>query len=1065
MDKSIYINVNPVHVRLYKKADIDKYDKFEYITMNNFKDLKYKEVIIKFPTTPIFENKEEKNLNNVFRKKSIFEYVPDISKKDNVYTVKHMNLIPYMTIEEFKYLIASILKTDENNILNIYPTNENMEFVNEIDKERCKDFYWLHNNEVLPDYNAYQHTASIGYSSIIVNVIDDEREINVNYDFKFYPRYLKIIQYIENITKNTTINITKDIILSNADLQNVEVLLINGSADKNTITNINILKLFTSLHTSISLKKILINDSVLSVYNLENRDMQYIKTPSEIKDGFKNTFSRFNCCSIYVINEIIPGLVLSRLEVYKDGFIKCCFIINDPEIKIDTIKETMQDYFKREMVDGELKQTGKFWKLFSKLNIAECIYNFYYDDINFIPIYHNISYIIMLDNVKTRRFKEKFKIIDQEIPSLVYSTNTSVFLSAYSTMEAGGFYNFYYSRSFHSLVTDSTLKNDIMSHVHLQAQSDETLICYISKCYKDDDLILNASLVLPVFDYDFNKTDEDNDEFDKLPIEQKVKKIREKYKKLPTKKAIKKLNESDPVLFDNRYINEKEKRPYSALAQKKEQRVVVITKKEYDAIVEINKEYVSDIRNQTQGSQRLYLFCPFETFPFINFHHYRDQLCIPKCTTNITKRNQFTFCNNQLDAKNVTITETGDLSKMIIYYSPLLVPGRKCKPPEELGQVCENYILLKLDKETNIYDYCINKYDVKPFIITRDNINKQYYINTEITYTDEDYILVIQSELDNLYYLVLGENTYKPYLLSEHKETLTFFKSIQLNKNVGYTLFNYIDSVFNFGISKMYFNKTFTEIMFLLENVYKISFVTNENKTIIGIKKDNILLFTPSLEFDANSIKINTMPINSLINSCDFPKIDMFNPDLITQYFKDYESGEIRVINYDGVHVIIKPINENDLITMDSDIILFDYSAYVDKYRFAVGGHKKERNFMNYKSSSAIETLINLLIYIYFNTVDFDKFDKMEFIKLLKNIGIVNEKETLIEYTDKEKNNISWKNSTINEKDFLEIINRVHINNVSLVNTFYEELTSTLNIFKLKENEKITVKMITNNTF
>lgn len=1063
MDKTAFLNINPVSVRLYDKKDIVQ-NKYEYFTNNLLKDLKYKEVIIKFPVKFLEQTDKNKAAGSVFSKKNTSEYQEDITHKDNVYEVKHMNLLPYTTVEEFKYIIASVLKIDFLDILGVFPDKDReMEFVDEIDKEKCKGYYWSHNNEKLTDYNAYQLTNSIGYNKLIVNVAYDGKQINVNYEYKFYNVYTKRIQYINNITKNSKANLTRDIIINNSGLQNVEVLLINGSKSPDVITNINIIKLFSSLHTSINLKKILINDSLLTAYNLEDRETQYVKTPQDIKDGFKNTFSRFNCCSVYTINEIVPGIILSRIEIYREGFIKCCFMINDPDLQVGFVKETMREYFKKEVIEGELKQTGKFWKLFSKLNISESIYNLNYKDIDMIPIYHNISYIIMLDNVKAKNFKGAFNLVDQETPSMVYSTNTSVYLSSYSTIEAGGFYNYYYSRGFHALVTDNTLKTDILSHIHLQAQDDNSIVCYISRCYNEDDLIMNSLLVLPLFDIDFNKKIVNND-FENLPLEQKVKFIRDKYKKIPTKKAIKKLNESDPVLFDNRYINEKESRPYSALAQKKEQRVVVVTKQEYDIISEQNSEFVSDIRNQTQGGQRLYLFCPFEKFPYINFHHYHNQLCIPKCTTNITKRNQFLFCNNQLDARNITNEAVNDLSKMIVYYSPLLAPGRKCKPPEELWSVCENNILFKLDSSTDIYDYCMDNYNVKPFIITRDNINKQYITNSEIEYGKDDYILVIQSELDSLFYIVLSENTYKPYILSEHKEMLTFLKSIQLNKNIGYNLFNFIDGVFKLNLAADYENKTFTEILNMIYDKYKLIFISDLSKTtIIGVMKDNILLFTPFLSFDTNVMKIETKSINYVINTCQFPTIDMFNEELVSRYYKDYETGQVTVINYNNVDVIIQPIDPNYIFTF-KDVILFDYEAFINTYKFIASGKKREKNYLIYRTNTTLETMTHLLIYIYYNTYEFVSFDVEEFIKILKDVGLVTDKETNIKY-DQKTNSISWRTSVVNETEIRNVLAKINFEDVvQLTDIVYNELTDTMNIYNHDSLDKINMKIITNNT-
>lgn len=757
MNKDIYINTNPITVKLYDKNDIDK-NKYEWLTHHNLNGKKSKDIIISF-AEKFISQEITKKASAIFSKKTSTDLELDIERKDNKIIVKNLNLLPYLTLDELKYIVAMIIKTDYLNIFSIYTEEgEDVEYVNEIDKEISKKCKLSYNNDKLPDYSALSATACIGYHRLYVCVAYDGKELNNNYDFKFYPRYLKIINYIDNITKETKHDITREDIINNSSIQTIEILLINGNEKHEPINKINIIKLFTLLHTSLSLKKIIINDNTLTEYNLEDRETQYAKTLIEINDGFKNTFSRFNCCSLYVINDIAPGILLSRLEIYKNGFIKCCFMINDPALTIKEIKENIKKYFKKEIINNEIQGTGKFWKLLNKMNISECVYNYYYDDINMLPIYHNITYVMTLDNIKANRFKGTIKLVDQGIPTVVYSTNTSAFFSCYSNFDYGLFYNYIYSKCLHALVTENTIKTDIMTHLHVQKQDEETCICGVSKCYNVNDFIINILLILPIFDKDLQE-DIENETFENLTLEQKIKKIRQKYQKIPTKKALKKLNETDPVLFDNRKISDSETRPYSALAQKKEQRVVSITKNEYDEIIQLEPEYASNIRNQTQGNQRLYLFCPYENFPYLNYHHYHNQLCIPKCTTNITKRSQYLFCMDQLDAKDISNKPVNDASKMIVYYSPLLAPGRRCHVPEELAYVCENYILYKIEPTENIYNYCFDKYKTTPFIITRDNINGCYIMNSEIEQGIE-YNLVLQSELDSMYYIVNTEITH-----------------------------------------------------------------------------------------------------------------------------------------------------------------------------------------------------------------------------------------------------------------------------------------------------------------
>lgn len=1030
----LYLNTNPIKINLInKKGDV------------------IDELKINFPDKWIELNNNNKT-TNIFSNKQTSKFDLEVDKKDKIYNVKNFNLLAYTTIEEFKYIIATILKIDYVDISNVSTINKH-DYVYPEDEDRCKNFKWIHENDRLTDIDAYYSTTSIGYQSFVIDILYSDKVVNIDYGYKFYNNYLNIKEYINNMLKNNKNVLTKEYINNTATVQNVEILLIYGTDKGELMNDINIVKLFNIIHPSTNLKKILINDDSLTSFNNEDREMQYIKTQTDLDDPFKNTFSRYNCCGIYVTNEIFPGVTLSRLEIYKSGLIKCCFIINDPDIKLNIIKDLFIKYFD--------KNNGKFWKLFNKLHVEECIYSFDFDINNFVPVYNAISYIFTLDNVKSKLFKNSFNLVNQEIPTIVYKTNTSSFLSVYSSFSFGAFYNYYYSKTFHNIVTISTMKMDVLSHAHLQATDDDSIVCYISKCFVNDDLIMNALLLLPIFDISTTVTKEVED-YDNLPPLEKLNIIRKKYQKIPTKKAIKKLIEIDPVLFGNRKINDTDYRPYSALAQKREQRVVSITKQEYDIIYNINSEFVSNIKNQSQSNQRLYLFCPFEGFENLNYHHYHNQLCIPKCTTAITKRSQYMYCNNQLDAKNVVQAHSNDVSKMIVYYSPLLLPGRKCRPPDELFVVCENYILYKLGQDVNLYNYCMDNYGLPPYIITRNNIDKYYIINTEIE-QNQDYVLCIQSELDSLYYVVIEETDGMPYKLSEHNELFMFFKSIQVNKNIGYEFFVFLDMFFDLDISAQYETKTFRQLMESLTNEHNLQLITDIKKTtILAVKKKDLLLFTPMLQYDKNVLNTeNYKNINIVLGNSKFPKLSNFENRRIRRCYVDYKDHKIHLIEVMNTFIIIEPCDyDNTLIAQPTFI---DYTSYYNQYLFAASGRLKEKKYIKYKDANELLNIIYIYIYILYNLIDFK--DSGNLKEILKKTGFVTNQPSVISYVDDKTKIISWRNSKINENDYDLIIKNVNLSDTNLlIDIVYNELNNNMYIYNINDNEKITNKIITNNT-
>ena len=1028
--------------------------------------------IISFPKTFLFNHSENKNENikKIFDKNSS-GYVQDVhyDEKTKTYKVNHMNILPWMTIEELKYIIASILQTEITNIVKIFSlwtvdkvlqddNDENNSTENEnktlTENEKTN---WTHLNENLLDYSVFDNNTSIGYRKYFVYVIKRNYTVNTSYDYKFYENYLNICRYI--ISTPFYDKITREDILKNKACQNLEIFLVYP--EEKVIDTIDIVKLFNITNISQTLKKVLIHDTSLTEFNDEDREVQYVKHSNNLTEPFKNTFSRFNCCSVYIVNEIFPSIVLSRIEFYKTGLIKCCFMIKDPELQWETIREVMAKYFQ-----------NNFWKMFEKLHVDECVYNFKFDIHKLIPIYGAYSFIFNLDSVKSKKFTNFVEISNQNIPTMVYKTNTSIFLNTYSIQSLESFYNYYYARTYRTMSTDTTIRSDVLSHSHIQVLDEENAVIYFTKIYSLDDLVMNSILFLSMFGLNSSSNDKEENNLANLPPEKQIEKIRKKYQKIPTKKGIKKLNEIDPILFGTRIINDDEIRPYSALAQKKEQRVVSITKNEYEIIHETQPEYVINIKNQSQSSQRLYLFCPWEKFPYLNFHHYHNQLCIPKCTTAITKKTQYLYCNNQLEAKGFRTDFNGDSSKMVVYYSPLLLPGRRCFPPDELSVVCENYLLLKLPPGTDLLTFCRENYNTLPCVILRNNIDKQYILQTEVSFRDStNYTLIIQSEMDGNYYNVIDDDG-KPFIISEHKEFMKFLKVIQTQNNIGWDVFNYIDGIFSLGVSKLYKENTFKNVLLKLIEKFNIKFVSNPQLSeIIGIIYKKIFLTIPPIKYDKNVFELDLINVNTALSSSSLPSLKLFSPRYITKYFVGFENEEtndnnsltierkVYAIEYKGIIVLVSPTLEihDDNLSV-KPIILFDNEAYENYYKFITS----KKIFINYFTDTQQETLIKKLIsvylFIYYN--NFSLKDGVEFSP--ENIPTIIEDKTDIKFFNKQ---LSWKLSKINKKDFENVFNKyfANLSQNNIVDIFYRILQENLNIYHGK-NTTITSKIITNNT-
>lgn len=1047
MANNPYINTQPVILHYYNTRE-------EYINANKPILTQY----VVFPNEIVFDKHKQTDTKNIFNKSGT-QYEPDIKydKDKKTYYVNHMNLLPWTTIEEFKYIIASVIQYEYNNIITTETLYKVDYVVNEQDR-LTNSFSSLEYSRVNND--VYENQLVIGYKQYIVHLVKQNYTTNTPYDYKFYNSYLEITKYLTHMAYFKELNI--DYIMKNKTCQNIEVYLLYNNDGKLITFPIDIIKLFNINNVSNNVSKILIHNNNLTIYNNEDREYQYVKTNKAISEPFKNTFSRFNCCSMYITHEIYPSITLSRIEFYKTGLVKCCFIINDPELEYENIKSILSTYY-----------TDKFWKMFNKFNLDECVYNFDFNPINLVPVYGSLSFIYNLEGVNTKMFMELVNLSKQHIPEIVYKTNSSVFISNYTSdsMECLHYYN--YTNTFRQTLSDTTIKLDVSCHGHVQCIDDDNLVLYFTRLYNIEDLIVNAVLFIPMLTNckGMNPREQkEKSELDNLPIEQRIEKIRKKYQKIPTKKGIKKLNEIDPVLFGTRLVNNNDVRPYSALAQKKEQRVVAITKQEYDTIYSYQPDYTINIKNQSQTTQRLYLFCPWSKYPYLNFHHYHNQLCIPKCTTGINKKTQYLYCSNQLDAKGYKNDFSNETSKMIVYYSPLLMPGRKCFPPDELTNICENYLLYKLPVNIDIHEYVKTKYNARPCIIQRDNVNKQYILHTELN-KDVNYVLVIQSELDNGYYVVIDDEN-KPYIINDNKHFNSFLISNQIDKNIGYTLFNYIDSVFNIGISKLYTSKTFNEILTLLVDKYGIKYVSftdkANNNVIIGIVYKGVLLITPTLKFNQIISQFDNTRINIVLDSCRLPPLSMFQQRYITKYYVDYNPDEttdrvdkhenyyVKCIEYKTIDVLIEPITL-EKANSDIPIILFDYDAYIKYFKMVSSKKMFIRQFQQSQHNQVIKSIINMYVFIKLNNNT-----KLTLDDLL-TIPTITDNETEIKYVN---NTVSWKKSVINKDDFINVYKTTYtnINNKNIIDIVYNTLYDNMNIYDVNDSIQIVSKIITNNT-
>lgn len=242
----------------------------------------------------------------------------------------------------------------------------------------------------------------------------------------------------------------------------------------------------------------------------------------------------------------------------------------------------------------------------------------------------------------------------------------------------------------YDFLTENMIQKNLLPVLHAGINTvTNSLTISIQNSFTYKELILNFIYIIGLFTKIKSKI---NPKVDVSLAEKDIKYRATSYNK---KQLLKILLDTDPRLFSGRKIG-KALRPYSGLAQKQEQRVVPITKDEYEIIKKVTPESVINLKNQTYPDQRLYLYCPYNQTKYVNFHSIPGQLCIVRCTTKLSNKSQVLYCTNQLDALGVQQVNYKYENQSLTLYNALITKGRKCKVPSEMEHSFGNYILVKL---------------------------------------------------------------------------------------------------------------------------------------------------------------------------------------------------------------------------------------------------------------------------------------------------------------------------------------------------------------------------------
>ena len=861
----------------------------------------------------------------------------------------------------------------------------------------------------------------------------------------FYKDYYITMNRIRHVLENTRKQSISTLQLS-INYTQIGVMLAYH-APKSAMSRIDIAKLFC-IHNSSNYSKVYIHSDNIDNYLSNPRPMQYLKTSDTLTNVFKGVESLFNTCVLYVGQSIEDGLTLQRIEIYPSMNVNLIFTNINVKATWEHLSSTLKTW-----VDQN------FMKLLKRIKLNEAVYSLKFKYEYYIPYFSKITGSVNLPSLMLSDVENLNELVQLESCNTRFKTRTSIEFSTYDFMNVASKQNYLYLKGVHEFITLPIVYKELLPSVHVGINNDKgdltfkdissyecllfTLGFVIGSFKKLKPCDLSVALSAPLISSS-----------EKMDIKE-IRKNSTKY----GKNLLKVLEKIDPRLFGPRKINHGV-RSFSGLCQKQKQRVVPITKEEYEYLHKIVPMSVANLANQTYEQQRVYLFCPYEKYSFLNYHSFPHQLCIVRCTTKSSNKTQYNFCANSLDAQYINEINNRYENQTITLYNPLITKGRKCKLPEEFSSILVNFILVKLNINSNIIKYCKDEYDKVAFIIKRDNIHGRYLILTEYN-KDSDYVLIICDEIPDEYFIVIDEKTSKPLVFSEFPELKKFFIDNIRKTDEQYNFFNFLEKILNVNLSEQY-EQTTNNLINYIRKEYNVKYVS-QNNNITGIIYNEKFYSTPSMHWifqtDIGFIVLFKAIEGVIKGIIQLPKVEEFEVEKITKLYIDYEDKMCHMIVYNGVSMWVEPFSITAEWNLKHDIILFDRKArLMNLYNINI---ERKLNITNtqIKILDIGEVLRN---YIYIYLIDNDKIEVDKILKQLQELDIVYEGKTFIDYVNRKfKTNISWRTSKININDFNDYFEKyVNLNPNSVIKTIYDKLQEELE-FRPINGEVINSKIIT----
>ena len=1000
------------------------------------------------------------NIDEKFVKKSVIkEGINARGEKVKYMYFPNLCMPRTASLELIYYLFAYLFNISHNNILaGLDYENGNQNLCSNTPRDFAKKepgYIFVHSSTIKFSESAiFNKIWCLGFNhNLNIFILPSDSSELVDYAELFYKNYYITLQRFKHILDNVyKQNLQHNRLHLSINYTQISVMLAYH-APVSAHVRIDISKLF-NIHHPWNYSKIYVHSDNIDNFLSNPRAIQYVKTNTNVTNAFKGVEPLFNTCALYVGTPIGNGLTLHHIEVFPTMNVNLVFT----NINVNATWEQIESVLK-EWIDTN------YMEILKKAKLSEAIYSLDFKYEYYIPYFNKINGNVNLASLTLNDLDSLNELFQQETCNVRFKTRTSIEFNVYEFMTVATKQNYMYLKGVHEFITTPITYKELMPGIHVGTGDTGGNLTF-KGINSYGELLFTLGLVIGSFKkLEANDTtishsqaikaiDSNGSDTEKLDIEA----IRKKATKYG-KNLLKLLEKIDPRLFGPRKIG-KGIRSFSGLCQKHKQRVVPITKEEYEYLHKIVPDSVANLANQSYEHQRVYLFCPYKKYPFLNYHTFPRQLCIVRCTTKSSNKTQYNFCAKDLGAEHIADINNKYENQTITLYNPLITKGRRCKLPEEFKMILVNFVLIKLNIDSNIMKYCKEEYDKVAFIIKRDAVNNRYLILTEYN-AENDYVLIIQDEVEDEYFLVIDEKTSKPLIFSECPELMKFFIENIRKTNDQYNFFNYLEKIFKTQLSEKY-NMTTNNILNYIRKTFNIKYVCQGSR-INGIIWNNKLIMTPSMywnfENEVGIVVLFKALDDVMRNVIELPAINELDEEFITDIYKDYVDEQCHMVKYMNVYVWIKPFELTAKWFIGHDVITFDKQArLMNQYNINMETKYSQKS-SQIKILDIAEVLRN---YIYIYLIKYDNIDVNEIQKQLQELGVVYDGKTFIDYVNNRyKMNISWRTSKINIDDFKEYFNKyADLNHNEIIKTIYTKLQEELT-FKPSKTETISSKIIT----